>query len=143
MRVQIHNIDESYRLVFETENDNEQLLLDLLTELKNTPFSEQEDGVIAVLPNKVQHILSLANEAKVQNIVNQVITHRNGRKKRVLSAKGKAAISRAQKARWAAFKELGRTPLKPTKSKKVLHWTQRPENRKKVQSHMNKMRKAA
>ena len=68
--------------------------------------------------------------------------------KRRLSPAGLRAIRKAQKLRRQReqFEKLGKTPLakdKPVRKKgKLLHWTQRPENKRKMMAHIRKMRRA-
>ena len=69
-------------------------------------------------------------------------------KKSRFSAAGLRALRKAQKLRYQRekFEKLGKTPLakdKPARKKgKLLHWTQRPENKRKMLAHIRKMVKA-
>ena len=56
--------------------------------------------------------------------------------RRTVSAAARRRMAKAQRARWAAVR-----PERKPKGK-LLHWTQRPENRAKLAKHMRRMQRA-
>jgi len=88
MKCSISNLDGGYyRLVLDGESPNDELLLDMLTDQAGSPFSSQEDGVVAI--------------TSPREVVQRSAGVRKG--KRRLSAAGRQRIAAAQKKRWAAF----------------------------------------
>lgn len=116
MKAQITHYAPEYVVTLTPECDNELLLLQALNNKQGSPFKWYgEASTLKVLETDLKFEGVLGHPGASKSFVD---SGKPGTSIRVISKAGKKKIAKAQKKRWAKFRALGKTPLKPVKKAK-------------------------